>query len=169
MAFKFVTFFALMVIANAGVIPSPAVSYVGAQASLAHVAPQAQLLETVVDDEYDPHPQYSFAYGVSDSLTGDHKSQHETRDGDVVKGAYSLVDPDGTKRTVEYVADPIHGFNAVVHREPLAVKAVAAAPLLATKTIVTQPALATYSAPLATKTLVSQPAWSSYDAPALYY
>lgn len=44
----------------------------------------------VAVDEYDPHPQYSFSYDVHDSLTGDAKSQHEVRDGDVVKGQYSL-------------------------------------------------------------------------------
>lgn len=32
------------------------------------------------------HPKYSFNYGVADHHTGDVKSQHETRDGDVVKG-----------------------------------------------------------------------------------
>lgn len=67
---------------------------------------------------------------LKDALTGDSKSQHETRDGDVVHGSYSLIDSDGTKRTVDYTADPVNGFNAVVHREPL-VKAVAAAPVVA--------------------------------------
>jgi Insect cuticle protein len=62
------------------------------------------------------HPKYAFNYGVSDPHTGDHKSQHETRDGDVVKGQYSLVEPDGSVRTVDYTADPIHGFNAVVSK-----------------------------------------------------
>lgn len=61
-------------------------------------------------------------------LTGDSKSQQESRSGDVVQGSYSLVDPDGTRRIVEYTADPHNGFNAVVQRVPLgaAVKAVAA-------------------------------------------
>lgn len=40
-------------------------------------------------EEYDPHPQYSFAYDVKDHTTGDDKQQHETRDGDVVKGQVS--------------------------------------------------------------------------------
>lgn len=62
----------------------------------------------------DPVPQYTFAYDVNDSLSGDSKSQTETRDGDVVKGKYSLIDPDGTRRTVEYTADPINGFKAIV-------------------------------------------------------
>jgi len=45
------------------------------------------------------------------------KSQQETRSGDVVQGAYSLIEADGTRRIVEYTADPVHGFNAVVRRE----------------------------------------------------
>lgn len=61
--------------------------------------------------------KYTYAYDVHDELTGDVKSHHETRDGDVVHGSYSLIDPDGTRRTVEYTADPEHGFTAVVHRE----------------------------------------------------
>lgn len=74
------------------------------------------------DDYVDPHPQYSYAYQVQDSLTGDSKTQEESRDGDVVKGSYSLVEPDGAIRTVNYYADPINGFNAVVSRnEPKAV------------------------------------------------
>lgn len=65
-------------------------------------------------------PKYQFKYGVKDFHTGDVKSQHETRDGDVVKGQYSLVEPDGSIRTVDYTADKHSGFNAVVHKtEPL--------------------------------------------------
>ncbi|XP_059620354.1 cleavage and polyadenylation specificity factor subunit 6-like [Phlebotomus argentipes] len=65
-------------------------------------------------DYYAP-PKYAFKYGVNDFHTGDVKSQHETRDGDVVKGQYSLVEPDGSVRTVDYTADKHNGFNAVVH------------------------------------------------------
>lgn len=39
-----------------------------------------------VNTAFDPLPQYTFAYNVQDSLTGDSKSQQETRDGHVVKG-----------------------------------------------------------------------------------
>ncbi|CAB3243104.1 unnamed protein product [Arctia plantaginis] len=67
-----------------------------------HYAPQA-------------HPKYDFAYSVSDPHTGDHKSQHESRDGDSVHGYYSLAQPDGSVRKVEYKADAHSGFNAVVH------------------------------------------------------
>ncbi|XP_068910845.1 larval cuticle protein A2B-like [Tenebrio molitor] len=122
MAFKILAFSALVAVASAGVIPAPYHGYHG------YAAPAiAKLAAPVaVADDYDPHPQYSFAYDIQDGLTGDSKSQHESRDGDVVQGSYSLVDPDGTKRTVEYTADPVNGFNAVVHREPLAAKAVVA-------------------------------------------
>ncbi|XP_059616360.1 larval cuticle protein A3A-like [Phlebotomus argentipes] len=75
------------------------------------VAAPAAVLKT---EEYDAHPQYSFSYDVKDAITGDNKNQHETRDGDVVQGQYSLIEPDGTRRTVDYTADPINGFNAVV-------------------------------------------------------
>ncbi|KAJ8982764.1 hypothetical protein NQ317_018176 [Molorchus minor] len=82
--------------------------------------------QAAVADDYDPHPQYNYAYDIQDSLTGDVKSQHEVRDGDVVQGSYSLIDADGTRRIVEYTADPVNGFNAVVHRQGLAQKVVAA-------------------------------------------
>lgn len=67
-------------------------------------------------EPYDSHPRYSFNYGVKDTHTGDIKQQTEERDGDVVKGQYSLVEPDGSTRTVDYQADDHNGFNAVVTR-----------------------------------------------------
>lgn len=73
-------------------------------------------------DQFDPYPQYAFAYDVHDTLTGDNKKQQEVREGNIVRGSYSLIDPDGTKRIVEYTADPVHGFNAVVHKIPLVAK-----------------------------------------------
>ncbi|CAH2107138.1 unnamed protein product [Euphydryas editha] len=66
--------------------------------------------------EYYAYPKYAFDYSVNDPHTGDHKTQWETRDGDVVKGAYSLAEADGTTRIVEYTADKHNGFNAVVKR-----------------------------------------------------
>jgi hypothetical protein len=94
-------------------------------APLAYAAAPA-IAKTVVADEYDPNPQYSYAYDVQDAITGDSKNQQETRNGDVVQGSYSLVEPDGTRRIVDYTADPVNGFNAVVHKEPLTVAKVAA-------------------------------------------
>ncbi|XP_046960152.1 uncharacterized protein LOC124530187 [Vanessa cardui] len=66
-------------------------------------------------ENYDAHPRYAFEYGVNDPHTGDIKQQKEQRDGDVVKGQYSLVEPDGSVRTVDYVADWETGFHANVH------------------------------------------------------
>ena len=62
------------------------------------------------------YPKYSFNYGVIDGYTGDSKSAWEERDGDSVKGEYSVVEADGWIRTVTYTADENHGFNAVVTR-----------------------------------------------------
>lgn len=61
------------------------------------------------------HPHYSYNYGVHDGHTGDVKSQHESRDGDVVKGQYSLVEPDGSVRTVDYTADDHNGKYFGLH------------------------------------------------------
>ncbi|KAE8747004.1 Cuticle Protein CPR RR-2 9 [Frankliniella occidentalis] len=74
------------------------------------------LAHPVYEEEHDlyAHPKYSYKYGVHDSHTGDVKSASEHRDGDVVKGEYSLVQPDGVTRTVHYTADAHNGFNAVV-------------------------------------------------------
>ncbi|XP_049811437.1 cuticle protein 21-like isoform X10 [Schistocerca nitens] len=71
----------------------------------------------LADPYYDPNPQYSFSYSVSDALTGDAKQQQESRSGDVVEGSYSLVEPDGSVRTVQYTAAPGEGFNAVVSKD----------------------------------------------------
>lgn len=51
------------------------------------------------------HPKYEFEYKVEDPHTKDNKFQHEARDGDFVKGVYSLHEADGSIRTVEYSAD----------------------------------------------------------------
>lgn len=62
-------------------------------------------------------PQYKYDYAVHDPETHDIKSQWEHRDGDLVKGAYSLLEPDGSMRLVEYTSDKDGGFNAVVSRQ----------------------------------------------------
>ncbi|KAL1497019.1 hypothetical protein ABEB36_008050 [Hypothenemus hampei] len=67
-----------------------------------------------VKEDYNAHPKYQFKYGVEDFHTGDYKTQEETRDGDVVRGSYTVAEPDGTLRIVHYAADPHNGFNAIV-------------------------------------------------------
>lgn len=139
-------FTAIIAVAKAGVIGSPlATTYsystpiaapiarvaapIAYSTPIAKVAAPVALAKTVVQEEYDPHPQYSFTYDIQDAVSGDNKQQQETRDGDVVHGSYSLVEPDGTRRIVQYTADPANGFNAIVSKEPLGVKV--AAPLVA--------------------------------------
>ncbi|RZF41641.1 hypothetical protein LSTR_LSTR008076, partial [Laodelphax striatellus] len=57
------------------------------------------------------HPSYSFNYGVRDPLTGDVKSQWEQRDGDLVQGHYSVIDPDGSLRSVHYTSGRNSGYK----------------------------------------------------------
>jgi len=76
-------------VARAGIIGSPAVVAPGAPlaygapalaaAPFAYAAPAVAKVAApvAVDTDYDPHPQYSYAYDIQDALTGDSKSQHE--------------------------------------------------------------------------------------------
>lgn len=137
-------------------------------------------------EEFDPLPQYRFGYNVADALTGDYKSQQEERNGDLVQGSYSLVDSDGTRRTVDYSADSVNGFNAVVRKEPLVAAApavvaepavvparyaaapvVAAAPVAKYTAAYTAPlTYAAYSAPVAKVAAYTAPV--AYSAPIAY-
>ncbi|XP_068086137.1 cuticle protein 21-like [Anabrus simplex] len=159
----FVVLAALVAVAKAGILGAPAVyapgaplaaplglarAAIAAPLGLARAAIAAPIARAVaapvaaaaVNTDYDPNPQYSYAYDVQDALTGDSKNQQESRSGDVVQGSYSLAEPDGTIRTVEYTADPVNGFNAVVHKTP-AVAAVAkvAVPAIAAPAIAAAP------------------------------
>ncbi|XP_045446139.1 cuticle protein 7-like [Melitaea cinxia] len=120
---KIVAFGAMLAAANAGFLHgyAPATSSqsiirhdVGHYAAPIAYAAYAPAGHYDAHDEY-AHPKYNFAYSVADPHTGDHKSQHESRDGDSVHGSYSLVQPDGSVRKVEYSADAHNGFNAIVH------------------------------------------------------
>lgn len=93
-----------------------------------------------------------------------------------MEGSYSVVDPDGTKRTVDYTADPVNGFNAVVRKEPIGVAAPvvakAVAPVIAAP-VAKFAAPVAYSAPIAK---VASPfgyaapfAKVAYSAPAAAY
>lgn len=53
---------------------------------------------------------YEYKYEVSDHQTGDRKSHWETREGDKVRGAYTVYEPDGALRRVEYSADAVQGY-----------------------------------------------------------
>ncbi|XP_054085001.1 uncharacterized protein LOC105214942 isoform X1 [Zeugodacus cucurbitae] len=78
---------------------------------------QPAVIKTIPEkhyEHYSDNARYAFEYGVNDPYTGDIKHQKEERDGDVVKGEYSLVEPDGNVRTVKYYADWETGFHAEV-------------------------------------------------------
>ncbi|CAH2067452.1 unnamed protein product, partial [Iphiclides podalirius] len=98
MEFKFLVVLAFVAVARCSVVPAVSVVQADGDSS-------------------------SFAYDVADPNTGDYKSQVESRVGGTVKGQYSLLDADGTKRIVDYTADDVNGFNAVVRKEPAAVVA----------------------------------------------
>ncbi|KAH8361940.1 hypothetical protein KR200_009771, partial [Drosophila serrata] len=140
-----ILFAACIAVASAGIIPA--------------AAPLAAVAQV---EEYDPHPQYTYGYDVKDAISGDSKTQVESRDGDIVQGQYSLNDADGYRRIVDYTADPINGFNAVVRREPL-VAAVAAAPAA----VVAAPApvvRAAVAAPVAAPIVRAAPLTAAYAA-----
>ncbi|CAH0558825.1 unnamed protein product [Brassicogethes aeneus] len=121
---------ALVAVARGGVIGAP----VAVGPALAAPVVAAKLS----DSTFDPNPQYSFAYDVQDTLTGDSKSHVESRNGGIVQGQYTVADPDGTRRIVDYTADPVNGFNAVVRKTPLAI----AAPVVAARAAAVAPVVA---------------------------
>lgn len=61
---------------------------------------------------------YQFGFDVKDDEYTNYQNRKEVRDGNVIKGSYSVVDSDGFIRTVTYTADPKEGFKADVVREP---------------------------------------------------
>ena len=154
--------------ANAGFIPASGPVY-AAPSAYAHAAPLAYaapaayahpppvayaapvakaVLTKTIDADYDPNPQYSYGYDVHDTLTGDAKSQQETRNGDVVQGSYSLIEADGSRRVVHYTADDQNGFNAVVEKQPAQVAVKAVAPVAYAAPAYAHAAPLSYSAPL---------------------
>lgn len=75
-------------------------------------------MSIIVTDPPPTSTEYNYWYDIVDPNTGDAKSLHEIRQGDNVKGSYSVIDPDGIKRIVDYVAGK-HGFKATVRKEPI--------------------------------------------------
>lgn len=75
------------------------------------------------------------------------------------RSQYSLIEPDGSRRTVDYTADPINGFNAVVSKSAGA-HVVKAVPVL--KAYHAGPALIAAHAPI-----VSHSTLVAHHAPAL--
>lgn len=145
-----------MACAYGSVALAPAAPFVGAPVS-------ARL------EEFDPLPEYKFGYSVSDALTGDYKTQDEQRDGELVRGRYTVVDPDNTLRTVDYTADPVNGFNAVVRNDPLVGEAVVpAAPVAPARYVASAaaPVYANYPAVASARYAIAPAATTYAVAPA---
>ena len=102
---SFQIFIFALFVASAAAVYVPQAYHHAAPAVYAH----APIVHAPVVHEPVAYPKYSFNYGIKDPHTGDIKSQSEHRDGDVVKGQYSLVEPDGSVRTVDYTADDHNG------------------------------------------------------------
>ncbi|XP_060839991.1 cuticle protein 7-like [Rhopalosiphum padi] len=156
MAAKFIIFAACVATALS---QYAAPAYKPAYSAPAYSAPKAYAPEPT----YAPTP-YNFEYSVNDPHTYDVHSQSEYSDGNgYVKGTYSLVEADGSIRTVEYTADDYNGFNAVVKNEGGYKAPSYSAP--AYKPAYSAPA---YSAPAYSAPAYSAPAYSApaYSAPA---
>lgn len=84
--------FCLQLFALAAILVGAAVVAAAPAAQvLAAAGPPVAVAAKLADSEFDPNPQYSFAYDVQDAITGDSKSQIESRSGGVVQGQYRLV------------------------------------------------------------------------------
>ncbi|XP_049942264.1 uncharacterized protein LOC126419178 [Schistocerca serialis cubense] len=90
----------------------------GGQPQYAAAGPQPQPGRPQLPEDYDPNPQYQFAFDVRDDQFTNYQNRKEQREGDKISGSYSVVDSDGFIRTVKYTADPLEGFKAQVTREP---------------------------------------------------
>ncbi|XP_053611612.1 cuticle protein 8-like [Plodia interpunctella] len=132
----------------------------------ASAVPLAPLAKVVYAEPEAP-AYYDFEYSVHDDHTGDVKQQKESRAGDAVHGSYSLVQPDGVQRIVEYTSDKEHGFNAIVryegqpHPAPVA-KLAYAAPVAK---VAYAPAPVHYAAPVAKVAYAAPVAKVAYAAP----
>ncbi|XP_049793715.1 uncharacterized protein LOC126203440 [Schistocerca nitens] len=103
---------------QAGAQAQPQYQGAGAQPQYAAAGPQPQPGRPQLPEDYDPNPQYQFAFDVRDDQFTNYQNRKEQREGDKISGSYSVVDSDGFIRTVKYTADPLEGFKAQVTREP---------------------------------------------------
>jgi Insect cuticle protein len=112
MATKFIIFFGLVALSQAGIL-APQQGWAAPQHGWAAPA----IIKKVVAVEEPAN--YEFNYEVHEEKTGDIKRQNEKAVNGVISGQYSLIDADGFRRVVEYTADDHNGFVANVRREPL--------------------------------------------------
>ncbi|KAF7989593.1 hypothetical protein HCN44_008267 [Aphidius gifuensis] len=69
---------------------------------------------------YEPPAKYEFEYMVNDPESGNDFGHKESRDGDVTRGTYYVLLPDGRKQTVNFIADA-NGYRPTITYEDAAV------------------------------------------------
>ncbi|TMW44391.1 hypothetical protein DOY81_010528 [Sarcophaga bullata] len=151
MAFKFIFAIAFVAVASAGYVPATHV-YHSAPVAAVHAAPVAVAQKVVVkSEEYDPHPQYKFNYGVEDKCNAEMSKRPMLKNVtvNVVTWRILLDRADGYKRLFRLPADD--------HKS---VKTVAPVAQLC-------PPRCPYAAPAVVKTVapVATVHHTSYDAP----
>ena len=142
------------------------------------LAAAASALPVLQYAEVEAPANYEFQYSVHDNQSGDVKQQQESRAGDAVRGSYSLVQPDGVHRVVDYSADKVNGFNAVVRYEgqpivsapaKIAYAPVAKLAYAAPVAKVAYSAPVAYAAPVAKLAYAAPLAQVSYSSPVISY
>ena len=116
MALKLVILACLISVAFAGILPTyiPPVQHYLPPATTT----QAPWKPDPIVWKPEPAPEkpanYEFKYEVNEPKTGDVKQQIEKAVDGVITGQYWLIEPDGSKRVVDYTADDKNGFQATV-------------------------------------------------------
>lgn len=64
---------------------------------------------------HEPGMPFDFNYAVKDDYYGNDYSHNAVSDGDVTRGEYRILLPDGRTQIVRYTADWKNGFNAQVY------------------------------------------------------
>lgn len=78
-------------------------------------APEVEIVKNTENSK--TSVEYDYNYAVHDENTNDIKQHHEKAHNGAIVGQYSLMDADGYLRIVDYTADDVNGFKAVVRRE----------------------------------------------------
>ncbi|XP_044737559.1 cuticle protein 7-like [Chrysoperla carnea] len=73
-----------------------------------------------------PQHDYAFEYSVNNPQKHDYHDRKEVNENGVIRGYYSLIEDDGTRRIVHYTADKVNGFHATVEKEGEPIPKVAA-------------------------------------------
>ena len=133
------------------------------------LAAAASALPVLQYAEVEAPANYEFQYSVHDNQSGDVKQQQEARAGDAVHGSYSLVQPDGVHRIVDYSADKVNGFNAVVRYEGQPIVSAPAKIAYAPVAKVAYSAPVAYAAPVAKLAYAAPLAQVSYSSPVISY